>query len=398
MFHINGKTVDKITENDLNQIIDNHDYIENQYLEYKECFAFWDEQLPKAIQTEKAIEFKKDICSFANAEGGYIIIGISDKNGLANELLGVEIADDNKDVYERNIRDKLANIQPKTPSVKVHFVKLQNVKYIVILEIIADGFAPYVYNSGNDTYDFVSRDGNGKRRMSYNQVMRMFNQSLVMKKEIDAFRQNRVKLYSELSETPLYCRIYVISEDFIDVPAHKNLYMMYRENHALIKCPSGFDFVSPNIDGIRFIPFKNSHEKEAYLSNGGICELNVNLKESHYLSIDNGWRLWGYDIWDNQIIKFVKYAINHFSNFKFSKKAFVCFDLACYKGTVTEKGDYYNSIIDRPLIMSSIIEIEDLSNNDILNQAIRALNYEYYMALGLRNDGKYKEIETKIYI
>lgn len=399
MILINGKTVGKIAAEDLNALIGNSDYIENQYIDYKELFAFCDERLPADMRKQKAIEFKNDICSFANAEGGYIFVGISDKNGIPDALVGIDIKNRNLDKYELDIREKLANIQPKIPSVKVHFVELKNGKYIVVLEIAADGFAPYVYNSGNDMFDFVSRDGNGKRRMSYNQVMRMFNQSLIIRKEIETFRESRVQFYSKLREIPLYCRVYVISQDFLDVSAHKRVYMMYRENRTLVTCPSGFSFISPNADGVKFLAYRDDYGKEIYLRNNGICEVTMCLEDGYYLHYHNNkWSLSGCAIWNDIILEHIKYSVEHLIRLGYNKKAYICFDLSCYKGTITDDGDYHKPQTDRNLIMSSVVEVDDISNDEILNESIRNLNYEYFMALGIRSEEKYKQVETTTYI
>lgn len=396
MLFVNGKEADKLTEEDIIALINNDDYMENQYIDYKQQFAFWDERLPRENRKQEVIEFKKDVCSFANAEGGYIFVGISEKNGLPNEIIGVEIKD--KDKYELDIREKLSNIQPKTPSVKVHFIELKNKKYIIVLEVIADYFAPYVYNSGNDAFDFVYRFGNGKQRMSYNQVMRMFNQSLIVQKEIMSFRQGRVELYSKSKKIPLYCRAYVISQDFLDVASHKKIYMMYRNNCTLISCPSGFSFISPNVDGIKFLAYGDNIGKDAYLFNNGICEFNFEFNEGSYLhNKNNQWHLSSLAIWDDMILKCIKYSIEHLIKLGYSRKAYICFDLACYEGTITDGSDYHNPKMDRDLIMSSVIEISDISNNEILNEAVRNLNYEYYMALGIRDNDKYEEIENITY-
>lgn len=47
MILINGKTADKVTEDDLSTIINNEDYAEGQYLDYKTLFAFEDKSLDK---------------------------------------------------------------------------------------------------------------------------------------------------------------------------------------------------------------------------------------------------------------------------------------------------------------------------------------------------------------
>ena len=397
MILINGKTSDKLMEDDLFELIDNPDYKENQYIDYKEVFAFWDERLPKDKRNQEAIEFKKDVCSFANAEGGYIFVGISDKNGLPKEICGIEINDNNKDKFELAIRDKLANIQPKMPSVKVHYVDLANGKYVVVLEITADGFAPYVYNSGNDIYDFVSRDGNGKRRMSYNQVMRMFNQALVIQTELEKFRQKRVLFYSKSNQPSLYCRIYVISEDFIDIKVHRKVFMLYQNNRTLITCPSGFTFVSPNVDGIKFLSYRSNFYKEAHLFNSGICELNINLDNYYLHENKNKWCLSGIALWNEQMISHIKYSAEQLSKLGFNKKAYMCFDLSCYEGTITDGDDFKFPQIDRGLILSPIIEIEDISNQDLLNKATKSLGCEYLMALGIRDSDRYNELENQEY-
>lgn len=61
-------------------------------------------------------------------------------------------------------------------------------------------------------------------------------------------------------------------------------------------------------------------------------------------------------------------------------------------------GDYYKPQIDRNLIMSSIVEVDDMSSEEMLNESIRNLKYEYFMALGIRSEEKYKQVETAIYI
>ena len=104
---INGKSFLDCTEEDLKILIDNHDFRENEFIDYKQNFAFL--EMPKGKdRNEKIAEFKSDVCSFANAEGGYLIFGVSDVDGCASELLGVEI--DNTDRFELDRRNNLTAI------------------------------------------------------------------------------------------------------------------------------------------------------------------------------------------------------------------------------------------------------------------------------------------------
>ena len=68
---INGKSFLECTEDDLINLIDNPDFRESEYIDYKQTFAFL--ELPKGREkNEKISEFRSDVCSFANANGGFL--------------------------------------------------------------------------------------------------------------------------------------------------------------------------------------------------------------------------------------------------------------------------------------------------------------------------------------
>jgi predicted HTH transcriptional regulator len=123
------------------EILNNPDYRENQYLDYKKAFAF--QLIDKNKIVEKVYEFRNDVCSFANADGGYLIYGIADEQGMASEIVGVDLADPDK--FELDLRNKLTPIMPKVPPVRFHFVKLPSGKYIVVLFVDHDYYAPYLH-------------------------------------------------------------------------------------------------------------------------------------------------------------------------------------------------------------------------------------------------------------
>ena len=111
---INNKSLLDCTEEDLQILIDNPDFRENEYLDYKKAFAHLELQNERknVIEAKKA-ELKSDICSFANAEGGYLIYGISDEKGCAKEIVGIQIENDNTDQFELKIRNILNTIIPE---------------------------------------------------------------------------------------------------------------------------------------------------------------------------------------------------------------------------------------------------------------------------------------------
>ena len=129
------------TVSDFEVLLHNPDYRENQYLDYKEDFTFL--RVSKEKKPSKICEFRNDICSFANSEGGYIIYGISDYQGMAEELKGIEI--ENPDKFELDIRNKLITIMPKVPPVSFRFLLLDNGRYLVVVAIEHDYYAPYIH-------------------------------------------------------------------------------------------------------------------------------------------------------------------------------------------------------------------------------------------------------------
>lgn len=114
---INSKKITECCEEDLHILIDNPDYRENQYIDYKSDFSYFRAE-GKEVKEKEAFELRKDICSFANAEGGFLIYGISERKGIASNILGVEIA--NCDKFENDVRNLFTPIMPKQPNVKFY--------------------------------------------------------------------------------------------------------------------------------------------------------------------------------------------------------------------------------------------------------------------------------------
>lgn len=197
---INNKSFLECDEEDLKLLIENPDYRENEYIDYKKNFSFLEIKDKKEFIIQKKCEFKSDVCAFANAEGGYLIFGISDDNGCASELCGINILNDDTDKFELDRRNDLMGIQPRIPYLKFHFIKLENGKFIIIIYIKHDNFAPYLHIENEKNHQVFRRTGNKKATMTYTELRNMFNQSLSLDKEIYKYRKERIEYYSEQSE------------------------------------------------------------------------------------------------------------------------------------------------------------------------------------------------------
>ena len=77
---INNKEFGEWTADDLQVLLSNDAYRENNFIDYKVNFA---PLLDKNNKKEKQAEFRNDVCSFANADGGYIFYGIGETCGTS---------------------------------------------------------------------------------------------------------------------------------------------------------------------------------------------------------------------------------------------------------------------------------------------------------------------------
>ena len=277
-----------IDEDDLIVLIDNPDYKENEYLDYKETFSFLQIK-DKTQRNPKKVEFKNDVCSFANAEGGYLIFGVSDNNGCASELIGIDIPNDDIDRFELDRRNDLMGIQPKMPHLDFKFIKLKNGKYVVIIYIKHDSFAPYIHLEDQKNYKIYKRVGNRKDVLPYVELKNMFNQSIALDKEIYTYRNERIDYYASQTETEgdnysRFLLFHIIPENFTDINYNKEMFILQKTKG--IRFSSIFSqfgcapFSVPCVDGLRFLPYSPARSNaEGYINNNGIVECFLPLSE-----------------------------------------------------------------------------------------------------------------------
>lgn len=83
-------------------------------------------QLPGKASGEKK-EFLKDVSSFANAAGGFLIYGMEEKDGEPEELVGIS-AENSEGEILRLASIIQTGVQPRIPGVRTKSIALQNGK------------------------------------------------------------------------------------------------------------------------------------------------------------------------------------------------------------------------------------------------------------------------------
>jgi predicted HTH transcriptional regulator len=113
--------IKNITEERINSLKENL-VAEDKHLEYKLT-------LPNEKYDDKK-EFLSDVSSFANADGGVIFFGIKAKNGIPEEIPGLEIDNPEKEILrlENLLR---TSIEPRISGVVFHPLKLSNSRFLM---------------------------------------------------------------------------------------------------------------------------------------------------------------------------------------------------------------------------------------------------------------------------
>lgn len=410
---INNKSFLECTAEDLQVLIDNPDFRENEYIDYKKNFAFLEIQSDKkGLIASKISEFKNDICSFANADGGYLVFGISDENGCAKEIVGIDIPEENTDKFELDRRNNLNAISPKVPYLKFKFIKLPNDKYVLIIYIKHDNFAPYVHIENEHNYQIYTRSGNGKRTMTYAELKNMFNQSIALDKEIFNYRTERINYYKNQAEATTDTRsrfllFHIIPETFLDASYNKNMFVLDKfngRNFSSIFSDFRCATVSiPCVDGLRYVQYESHYEpSECYIYNNGIIEcysvLDDTVLHADEQKYPNGYIPWVY-IWKKFQNTYEKYT-DKFKDIYSSDKIFLCVSIVGCKGVASEgEMGFFRHMgkIDRDLVVCSPVCIDNLNDDNESELALKKLYIEYLLSIGVRYHEQLTELIKEVY-
>ena len=390
---INGKEIGFCSEDDLSVLIDNPDFRENEELEYKKCFDYLTSE-NKADKEKKKVEFKCDVCSFANTKGGVIIYGVIESSGCASSLEGIDI--DDTDKFELNRRNDLNGIQPRTPNVDFKFIPLKTGKYIVVLHIKNDGFAPYVYLENEKDYRIYRRFGNGKSVIGYTELRQMFNQSLSLEKSIYDFVFDRIKHYltrnSKCGDKFIFAC--VIPETFKDPHYRHNVFLM--ERNKGIRFDEVFNSLChlsssiPCVDGIRYIPWseETSDYVECYVKNSGIVEACISIEKT----ISNNFMPWEY-LWEKIECVYIN-CIQNYRKMNFGERIFLCISIIGCQGveTDTEYGRDYVGHIDRNEVICDPILVDIDDTDDIIQKRMKQLYLEFLLSIGVKYKKQLKDL------
>lgn len=402
---LNGKSLLECKENDLLALKGNTDYRENEYLDYKQTFSFLECDKGKDRESKK-VEFKVDVCSFANTDGGYLIYGVSAKNGCIQSLVGIVIPDDDTDAFELDLRNALNGIQPKIPQVKFAFIPLENGKYVVVVKVNHDGFSPYVYLENERNYRVYKRDGNGKKAMLYSELRQMFNQSLSLEQAIHTYVRDRISCYENMGSSfgNQFIHISFIPEFFTDANYRKNMFVLERSgkyHFQMMFQQFGCNITSiPCVEGLRYIPYYDSAEKsEGYVKNNGIVEMCLSL-ERYIRNEDKypkGFLPWGM-LWDKIKATIICYR-EQFGELVAGERVYICLAIVGCKNVTTDNADFsleYRGQIDRDELICDPV-VFNLNDEEDFEKILKEMYISYLLSIGVKHDKKLQDMIDEVY-
>lgn len=239
-----NKRLDEIEKSDIDALIANS-VRENRQLDYKET-------TPGASDDEKR-EFLSDVCSFANAAGGFILYGVREQRDDNNQATGIPgaplgLSGVNIDAEALRLQNILRDgVDPRIPTVQFRAIEGFSEGPVLALRIARSWASPHVVTFKNLSR-FYSRNSNGKFQMDSREIRAAFALSESVPERIRRFRDDRLSQIVA-DETPIAIPsrsklvLHMIPVSAIEPGAQVNL---RRDELEWLKAPS-----PPQVTGAR---------------------------------------------------------------------------------------------------------------------------------------------------
>jgi len=190
-----NKPFEEIDKSDIEALI-RDEVPEGKELEYKR-------ELPGQTEKEK-MEFLSDVCSVANASGGHIIYGMSDKKDAKGKNTGIPeyagLGKINADEQKLRLEHIILNgIDPRIPGIQMRLIEGFDNGPVMLIKTPQSWASPHMVKRNSR---FYSRTSSGKYPLDVHEIRAAFALSEALPEQIRRFRADRLaKIVA--GETPI---------------------------------------------------------------------------------------------------------------------------------------------------------------------------------------------------
>ena len=199
-----NKPISEITNQELKDLIGNQE--ENLWIDFKQQDYHRDPEDPD----KRRREICKDVTAMANADGGYILIGVDEKNKIAQDFFTVpdaaKVAQSIKSICLQYIDAPILNLEVERYPYPLQW-KNTSIE-LVIIHIPPSERKPHGFRS-KGTINFVKRDGDATREYAISELI----QDLLVSYHPPIMSQIDSKLAAILNNTQVDRRSEISSQD-----------------------------------------------------------------------------------------------------------------------------------------------------------------------------------------
>jgi hypothetical protein len=172
--------LETIERADLQRLVDNAAE-ESRTLEFKRDLRLEDRDAKR--------EFLADVTAFANTQGGHLVYGLAERDGVAAELPGVTVAD--RDAERLKIENLLRDgVEPRIPIVHPKWIDLGEDKWALLIRVRPSMLAPHrvMFDS-----KFYRRSSGGKAAMDVFELRAAFAASAEIPERVRQLHRRMVE-------------------------------------------------------------------------------------------------------------------------------------------------------------------------------------------------------------
>lgn len=336
---------------------------ESDSLEYKD-FYFKDGKLNN-LEQKHISTLLKEICAFANYNGGKIIIGIKeDKDHNPSDFSDTGVDEILFEKWEQSLRNKLSvSIIPSLYGIKLDYIIISKDKNCIIIDVPRSDLKPHAFNTGSN-HEFYIRNGNTSIRMKYNDLKNSFDALNIKQQKLELFRDERISsiLNDEVDESlttnPLLL-IHIYPEVSLDGSTYIDLKNCEINKNLEILSHDGITY-SRNYNADGFI--KNDRNDNGLLSyiqifTNGVLEIGENHLMNRNINNQSNF-IFCWDTIEKIMARKIYEYCNELNSQNLGTSFYISFTILNAKGyrSMTSESYYYTETINKNIIKSNIIK------------------------------------------